>query len=409
MYKCRIQHKDASCGSTPFDRALKNSLRDLNKPAPMESLLLLAFRGGGFIEEVEKIPSHRARILKVMNCIKSQLEDNNENKQIDYVLDRNSTAIPQDDVSQGLERIPVPWINETGDGKVINANDFVYVNRAIESDTIGIPWFQHRKKRMGTKVLKSWEWGKVDVSSGNNDPYNPPRTEILESTQHTNCTSAKQGRFLKIEQQLGEDGSWLLECNYLCPCARFKHVVPTALGRLDVNQCGNRHLSHGVRHRLEIFRTRCRGWGVRTAANQSIRKGEIVCSYAGIYRKEEEMDALERKYQSEGRDSYILNLSKTGCSNRRKGTFVLDGTKYRSVSGFINHECGGNLEQFRMLANHLDTELPVIGFKAKRDIEPMTELSFNYGDRVEARCHVCNTSHCLCRACMVEKHGPEHT
>ena len=49
------------------------------------------------------------------------------------------------------------------------------------------------------------------------------------------------------------------ECHDLCSC--------------DVNKCPNRLIQHGIQHRLEIFRTELKGWGLRSP--QRIRKAMV--------------------------------------------------------------------------------------------------------------------------------------
>ena len=54
-----------------------------------------------------------------------------------------------------------------------------------------------------------------------------------------------------------------------CACA--------ADGRKDL--CHNRVVQLGVRHRLELFKTQLKGFGVR--CRDHIPKGAFICSYSG--------------------------------------------------------------------------------------------------------------------------------
>ncbi|XP_071394128.1 histone-lysine N-methyltransferase SETDB1-B-like [Centroberyx affinis] len=55
------------------------------------------------------------------------------------------------------------------------------------------------------------------------------------------------------------------ECNPLCRC--------------DRRMCSNRVVQHGIQLRLQVFKTRDRGWGVRCL--DDVAKGTFVCTYSG--------------------------------------------------------------------------------------------------------------------------------
>jgi SET domain-containing protein len=54
------------------------------------------------------------------------------------------------------------------------------------------------------------------------------------------------------------------ECNSSCRCQE---------------NCENRILQKGVRVKLEVFKSRHKGWGVR--AGEPIARGTFVCEYVG--------------------------------------------------------------------------------------------------------------------------------
>lgn len=319
---------------------------DLNSQPPMETLLLLANWGAGCVEKVVAINKTRVAMLQALS-----------NK----ITHDEETVFPQDDISGGTESVPIPWVNETGDGEVLHA-EFTYISRAIESDTVGVRWFHCRQHNRDDSepMLRSWADRVVTTNSRNG----------------TSCTNAVEGEYLRTNQRLGR--KYWVECNYLCPCAESKHVVPAASGRLDVDSCGNRSLSRGLRHRLEVFRTPIGEWGLRTARYQSIPKGEILFCEAGIYRREEERNELEKFHDSSGVDRpRRLNLFQVRGNCRRRGPFLLDSSLYRSIAGFVTYKGAGNLEQLEVLGNHLDTELPLIAFRTVENIGPLTELCLN--------------------------------
>ena len=57
--------------------------------------------------------------------------------------------------------------------------------------------------------------------------------------------------------------SGIFECNSKCSCN---------------NRCPNRVVQMGMRVRLQIFRTKEKGWGIRTL--HDIPKGAFICIYA---------------------------------------------------------------------------------------------------------------------------------
>lgn len=58
--------------------------------------------------------------------------------------------------------------------------------------------------------------------------------------------------------------------------------------------------------------------------------------------------------------------------------YVIDGQKLGSPTRFMNHSCNPNCRMFPVSRNHGDNRLYDLAFFALRDIEPMTELTFDY-------------------------------
>lgn len=59
----------------------------------------------------------------------------------------------------------------------------------------------------------------------------------------------------------------LYECGPWCVCRK--------------SSCQNRVVQHGLRVRLQVFRTNDKGWGVR--CRDDLEEGSFVCTYAGNY------------------------------------------------------------------------------------------------------------------------------
>ncbi|KAI4384593.1 hypothetical protein MLD38_002722 [Melastoma candidum] len=81
--------------------------------------------------------------------------------------------------------------------------------------------------------------------------------------------------------------SLVYECRASCPCGP---------------QCKNRVAQAGIKIRMEVFKTRNRGWGLR--AYEAIRAGTFICEYAGeVIGK----DMLKQKVQEGENDEYIFD------------------------------------------------------------------------------------------------------
>lgn len=91
------------------------------------------------------------------------------------------------------------------------------------------------------------------------------------------------------------DPPMLFECNPACDCNRIT--------------CNNRVIQHGLTQRFQLFRTRGKGWGLRTLRH--IPKGTYVCEYVGEIISDSEADHRED-------DSYLFDLdnrvSKSHCA-----------------------------------------------------------------------------------------------
>lgn len=77
----------------------------------------------------------------------------------------------------------------------------------------------------------------------------------------------------------------LFECNPACDCNRVT--------------CNNRVIQHGPTQRFQLFRTKGKGWGLRTLRH--IPKGTYVCEYVGEIISDSEADHRED-------DSYLFDL-----------------------------------------------------------------------------------------------------
>ncbi|XVE82696.1 hypothetical protein DITRI_Ditri16bG0026600 [Diplodiscus trichospermus] len=161
-----------------------------------------------------------------------------------------------------------------------------------------------------------------------------------------------------------EEGYLVYECNHKCSCNRM---------------CPNRVLQNGVRVKLEVFKTKNKGWGVR--AGEPILSGTFVCEYIGEILDEQEANNRLMRYDRDGCnymynvDSHVNDMSRLIEGQVR---YVIDATKYGNVSRFINHSCSPNLANHQVLVDSMECHRTHIGLYANQDIAMGEELTFDY-------------------------------
>ncbi|CAK9180831.1 unnamed protein product [Ilex paraguariensis] len=148
--------------------------------------------------------------------------------------------------------------------------------------------------------------------------------------------------------------------------------------------CRNRVSQAGLKVCLEVFKTKDRGWGLRSW--DPIRGGSFICEYAG---EVIDMSTLE-KLGSENEDNYIFDATRTyelgeavraGSDESMEVPFplVITAKHNGNVARFMNHSCSPNVFWKPVLCeNNMESYLH-IAFYAIRHIPPMQELTYDYG------------------------------
>lgn len=152
--------------------------------------------------------------------------------------------------------------------------------------------------------------------------------------------------------------------------------------------CPNRVTQQGLRYRLELFRTADgRGWGVRSW--DTIPAGAYIAGFFGLV----VTDAAAGELSD---DTYLFNMqlsdARAGGAGEaghhvvideagRANHFTIDALKVGGVARFINHGCAPNLFVQPVLGaqGHRDMRMPMVNLFAGETIPPLTELTYDYG------------------------------
>ncbi|KAL3427973.1 set domain protein [Phlyctema vagabunda] len=164
----------------------------------------------------------------------------------------------------------------------------------------------------------------------------------------------------------------IYECHSSCACSQ---------------ECNNRVVERGRKIRLEIFRTKDRGWGVRS--RDRIKKGQYIDKYVGeILTADEANKRREASDVAQQKDVYLFALDKFSNPDdmdpRLAGPpLEVDGEFFSGPTRFVNHSCDPNLRSFARVGDHADKHLHDLALFAIRDIEIGEELTFDYVDGEE--------------------------
>lgn len=191
-----------------------------------------------------------------------------------------------------------------------------------------------------------------------------------------------------------QDPPRIFECNKLCKCTR------TCRNRV-IQGGGVRYVGWNLgsklpfffsfylvtfanfvtfRNRLQVYRTRGIGWGVR--ALEIIPRGAFVCEFVGV---------VIADGDSQQDDTYLFDLDNkvkviTYCNLRSPshtysllqvgGAFCINARNYGNVSRFINHLCEPNLVPVRFFVDHQDVNFPRVALFACKIINVGEQLGW---------------------------------
>lgn len=213
----------------------------------------------------------------------------------------------------------------------------------------------------------------------------------LPGNSNCPCLEKNGGSLLYTANGLVVNQSSLVyECGASCQCPP---------------SCRNRLSQGGLKIHLEVFKTKDRGWGLRSW--DPIRAGAFICEYAGEVISPSKID----KFGVDTDDDYTFDATRMSqplgvlpgdSSEAPKISFPLViSAKYSgNVARFMNHSCSPNVF-WQPISRENKNESDIhIAFFAVRHIPPMTELTYDYGtisgddaDQRKKKC-LCGTSRC---------------
>ncbi|KAL5542441.1 hypothetical protein UlMin_010151 [Ulmus minor] len=170
-------------------------------------------------------------------------------------------------------------------------------------------------------------------------------------------------------------------------------------------QCRNRVTQRGLKNRLEIFRSRETGWGVRSL--DVIQAGSFICEYAGVVLTKEQAqvvsmngdnlvhpDRFTDRWAEWGDLSQIYpDYARPSYPPMQPLDIALDVSRMRNVACYISQSSTPNVFVQFVLYDHNNLMFPHLMLFALENIPPLRELSLDYGvneDYATPKLSICN-------------------
>ncbi|VDO50853.1 unnamed protein product [Schistosoma margrebowiei] len=210
--------------------------------------------------------------------------------------------------------------------------------------------------------LDQLELAKIRKGDGNSSPVIYP----CWINKRRSCCAVRAGAvppYDKRKRLVAPPGHPVYECNSLCVHLTL-FICPCD------SSCPFRVVQLGRKVPLCVFRTRDRGWGVKTVV--PISKGTFVVEYLGEILNFDEAEKRGIIYDKQTM-TYLFDLDFEGDAY-----YTVDASQMGNISHFINHSCDPNLTVRCVFIECLNTKLPRIALYASRFIRKGEELTFDY-------------------------------
>ncbi|XP_061353097.1 histone-lysine N-methyltransferase, H3 lysine-9 specific SUVH1-like [Gastrolobium bilobum] len=180
--------------------------------------------------------------------------------------------------------------------------------------------------------------------------------------------------------------------------------------------CKNRVSQTGLKLYMEVFKTKDRGWGLRSL--DAIRAGTFICEYAGeVIDRDKVSHHVKERYNDEYvfdttciydpfKWNYEPKLLEEVSTNDTSEDYaipyplIISAKNVGNVARFMNHSCSPNVFWQPVLYEENNQSFLHVAFFALRHIPPMTELTYDYGfarsDHAEGSSAPKGRNKCLC-------------
>ncbi|CAN7021289.1 unnamed protein product [Brassica rapa subsp. trilocularis] len=255
-----------------------------------------------------------------------------------------------EDISLGLEALPVPIVNEIDENDKEWPLDFDY-RASSESLSMMI-------------VLNHQSTGCNNTCQGGQSCGDPTCLCI----QRNGGELPYDNRILLYRKPM------IYECGESCSCPA---------------DCKNRLSQSGLKLRLEVFKTESCGWGLRSW--EPIRAGTFICELVGTAKRRDEIEEDDEyvfdtsRVYKRFRWNYEPELVGEDCWDevsevyKLRSEILVSARAFGNVSRFMNHSCLANVMWQPVEFEKDGQPLVRIAFFAKRHIPPLTELRYDYG------------------------------
>ncbi|XP_033139387.1 histone-lysine N-methyltransferase, H3 lysine-9 specific SUVH7-like [Brassica rapa] len=255
-----------------------------------------------------------------------------------------------EDISLGLEALPVPIVNEIDENDKEWPLDFDY-RASPESLSMMI-------------VLNHQSTGCNNTCQGGQSCGDPTCLCI----QRNGGELPYDNRILLYRKPM------IYECGESCSCPA---------------DCKNRLSQSGLKLRLEVFKTESCGWGLRSW--EPIRAGTFICELVGTAKRRDEIEEDDEyvfdtsRVYKRFRWNYEPELVGEDCWDevsevyKLRSEILVSARAFGNVSRFMNHSCLANVMWQPVEFEKDGQPLVRIAFFAKRHIPPLTELRYDYG------------------------------
>lgn len=193
-------------------------------------------------------------------------------------------------------------------------------------------------------------------------------------TSDCSCTQGTQNYIdncLLIDKK-----SLIVECNNFCTCTE---------------KCENRLVQRGPLDCLSIMKATNNIMGYGLFSTKFIKKGQFICQYAGEIIGIDEAKKRWEENKINGSMNYVLIVCE--YIGEKKITTCIDPSKFGNIGRYSNHSCQPNTV---LVPVRVESMVPKLCLFAVEDIEPMSEITFNYaGDVVNSNENLSETQ-CLC-------------